>query len=456
MSKLSEKPILSGLSRNKIFIIGSIIFGAAFVAIGFGTIYEYENTSVADGTDQTYNNSTNQSVDSVLSSSDQKIAQENALQSAQLNQLTTDGQQSSAPVATNVVDKPQIQNSGDIIVPPINDTNAQQHRAQEIQIENQFKLKQLQNVKSAYSAKTVLYTNNQDKVAASGALVNTSSNLSRTQNNQATATYPQSETGLASTEGANSSLSSLNSTNLQHQEQNNQNEKQNFARNSADKTVNGQSSQYLSSRITELISPYVLSAGSVIPSTMISGLNSDLPGQIVGMVKENIYDSPTHRILLIPQGAKLIGLYDSKVTYGQERILVAWNRLIYPDGSSINLKAMPGTDIEGYAGFYDEVDNHYWKIFGSSFIMGVITAAMQYSQNNTNANVQSGGLGFTNPDPSVGQTLSGSLGQQLGQTGLSLAQKNINIQPTLIVKPGYPFNVMITADMVLRPYKKVK
>jgi len=190
---------------------------------------------------------------------------------------------------------------------------------------------------------------------------------------------------------------------------------------------------------------------------MINGLNSDLPGQVVAQVRENIYDTVSRRYLLIPQGSRLVGLYDSNILYGQERILVAWNRLIYPDGSSINLKAMPGTDLEGYSGFHDIVDNKYWKIFGMSFIMGVLTGAMQYSQNNTNANVQIGGLGITsNPNPTIGQTLAGSLGQQLGQTGLMLAQKNLNIQPTLIVKPNYPFNIMITADMVLRPYRSAK
>lgn len=209
---------------------------------------------------------------------------------------------------------------------------------------------------------------------------------------------------------------------------------------------------YLASGVIDAKSPYEVKAGSVIPAIMINGLNSDLPGQIIALVRENVYDSSTRRYLLIPQGAKLVGLYDNNIIYGQERILVAWNRLIYQDGSSINLKAMPGTDLEGYAGFYDEVDNKYWKIFGSSFIMGVITGAMQYSQNNTNANVQVGGIGITNGNnPTVGSTLSGSLGQQLGQTGLALAQKNLNVQPTLIVKPNYPFNIMITADMILRP-----
>jgi type IV secretory pathway VirB10-like protein len=215
-------------------------------------------------------------------------------------------------------------------------------------------------------------------------------------------------------------------------------------------------SSYLDASLETPKSLYEVKAGSVIPATMISGLNSDLPGQITAQVRENIYDTVRRHYLLIPQGSRLIGLYNSNILYGQERILVAWNRLIYPDGSSINLKAMPGTDLEGYSGFHDIVDNKYWKIFGMSFIMGALTGAMQYSQNNTNANVQVGGLGITSNNPTIGQTLSGSLGQQLGQTGLMLAQKNLNVQPTLIIKPNYPFNIMITADMILRPYKKAK
>ncbi|MCC2624519.1 MAG: Type secretion system protein virB10 [Burkholderiales bacterium] len=209
---------------------------------------------------------------------------------------------------------------------------------------------------------------------------------------------------------------------------------------------------YMVSGLIEAKSPYEVKAGSIIPAIMLNGLNSDLPGQVTAQVRENVYDSSAGKYLLIPQGAKLVGIYDNHIAYGQERILVAWNRLIYQDGSSINLQAMPGTDLEGYAGFYDEIDNKYWKIFGSSFIMGVITGAMQYSQNNTNANVQSGGIGVTTtPNPTAGQTLSGSLGQQLGQTGLAITQKNLNIQPTLIVKPGYLFNIMLTADISLHP-----
>ena len=210
------------------------------------------------------------------------------------------------------------------------------------------------------------------------------------------------------------------------------------------------SKAYYGSEVIDAKSPYEVKAGSVIPSTMINGINSDLPGEVIAFVRDNVYDSVSRQYLLIPQGSKLIGLYDSNLAYGQQRVAVAWNRLIYPNGSSIDLKATPGTDIAGYSGFYDQVDNKYWKIFGTSFIMGVITAGMQYSQNNVNTNVQSGGYA----NPTVGQTLAGSLGQQLGQTALSVTQKNLNVAPTLIIRQGYQFNIMLTADLILKPWNK--
>ncbi len=208
--------------------------------------------------------------------------------------------------------------------------------------------------------------------------------------------------------------------------------------------------RYYGSEVIAPKSPYELKAGSVIPSTMINGINSDLPGEVIAFVRDNVYDSVSRQYLLIPQGSKLVGLYDSNVAYGQQRVAVAWNRLIYPNGSSVDLKATPGSDIAGYSGFYDQVDNKYWQIFGTSFIMGVITAGMQLSQNNVSTSVPSGGYS----NPTMGQTLAGSLGQQLGQTALSVTQKNLSVAPTLIIRQGYQFNIMLTADLILAPWNK--
>lgn len=218
--------------------------------------------------------------------------------------------------------------------------------------------------------------------------------------------------------------------------------------------VNDSDSPYLNSELIKPKTPYLVQAGSIIPAVMISGLNSDISGQIVAQVRENVYDSISGKYLLVPQGSKLVGQFSNQVAYGQDRIAVAWQRVIYPNGYSISLKGIPGSDVAGFSGFYDQVDNHYWRIFGASFVMGVITAGMQYSQNNTNSNVQSGGYGFTNPNPTVGQTVAGSLGQQLGSTGMMITQKNLNIAPTITIRQGYKFTIMMTADVALKPYKQ--
>ena len=189
------------------------------------------------------------------------------------------------------------------------------------------------------------------------------------------------------------------------------------------------------------ISPYEVKAGTIIPSVMIGGINSDLPGQILAQVRENVYDTRSGQHVLIPQGSRLVGAYDSHVAYGQERVLIAWSRIIYPDGSSLNLKGMPGADAAGYSGLSDEVDNHYFRIFGSSILMSAISAGVQMSQG--------GSVPGAFQQQSTAQLATSAMGQQLGQTGSHLIQKNINIQPTLTIRNGEPFNVIVTADLVL-------
>ncbi|MCX8515281.1 MAG: hypothetical protein ORN24_06890 [Burkholderiales bacterium] len=214
----------------------------------------------------------------------------------------------------------------------------------------------------------------------------------------------------------------------------------------------GATSTYLDSELVKPKSPYLIQAGSIIPCVMISGINSDISGQVIAQVRENVYDSISSRYLLIPQGSKLIGSFSNQIAYGQQRLGVAWTRIIYPNGYSIDLRGIPGSDVSGFSGFYDQVDNHYWSIFGSSFVIGIITAGMQYSQNNTNPNVQIGGIGVST-NPTVGQTIAGSLGQQLGQTAMMITQKGLNVAPTLTIRQGYMFTVMLTADVALKPYK---
>jgi type IV secretory pathway VirB10-like protein len=202
---------------------------------------------------------------------------------------------------------------------------------------------------------------------------------------------------------------------------------------------------YLTAELQDPTSSFEVKAGTVIPAIMIGSVISDLPGQILGQVSENIYDTATGRHILIPQGAKLVGSYDNAVTTGQERVLVAWTRIIFPDAASIDLGKMPGTDAGGYAGFHDKVDTHFWKMFGNALMLSMFSAGVQISQGGQN----SGTDGLT-PQ----QTIAAGLGQQLGELGEELARRNSRIQPTLEIRPGYRFTVMVTKDMRLRPWRK--
>lgn len=194
----------------------------------------------------------------------------------------------------------------------------------------------------------------------------------------------------------------------------------------------------LDSDVQKPASPYVLQAGFVIPATLISGINSSLPGQIMAQVSQNIYDSPIGRWRLIPQGSRLVGTYSSEVEFGQARVLVAWQRIIFPDGKTMDIGAMPGADGVGRAGFEDQVNNHYMRIFGSALIMSAIVAGATYSQRDSG-----GAFGRQN----AGSIMSQSLGQQLGLVTTNLIRKNLNIAPTLEIRPGYRFNLIVTKDL---------
>lgn len=154
-----------------------------------------------------------------------------------------------------------------------------------------------------------------------------------------------------------------------------------------------------------------------------------------------MYDTATGKYLLIPQGSRLVGVYSSAITYGQSRVLVAWNRIIYPNGDSLDLGTMPGADQGGYAGFSDQVDNHYLRIFGSAILASVFSAGAQLSQpQNSNGTITSS------------QVLAASLGQQANNVGSMLIARGLDIQPTLKIRNGFLFNVMVTKDMVLQPW----
>jgi type IV secretion system protein VirB10 len=187
-------------------------------------------------------------------------------------------------------------------------------------------------------------------------------------------------------------------------------------------------------------SPFEINSGTVIPAVLVTGLNSDLPGEIIGQVSENVFDSATGNHLLIPKGAKLFGQYDSQVSYGQNRLLVAWQRIIFPNGSTLEIGGMGGVDKTGSAGFEDQVDNHYWRLFTGALLTSIFSAGIQLSQPQTSSN--------NNGVQGTGQTIGAAVGQQIGQLGVSISQKNLAIQPTIVIRQGYRFSVMVDKDVV--------
>ncbi|WOJ88429.1 TrbI/VirB10 family protein [Methylocapsa polymorpha] len=185
-------------------------------------------------------------------------------------------------------------------------------------------------------------------------------------------------------------------------------------------------------------SPYVVQAGTVIPGALITGIRSDLPGQITAQVTEAVYDSPTGRYLLIPQGAKLIGQYDSSVAFGQSRILLVWTRLIMPNGTSIVLERQPGADTEGYAGLQDQVDYHWGELFKAAVLSTILSVGAE--------------AGASDSENNLAQAIRMGASNSISQTGQQIVSRQLNIQPTLTIRPGFPVRVIVTRDLVLAPY----
>lgn len=189
-------------------------------------------------------------------------------------------------------------------------------------------------------------------------------------------------------------------------------------------------------------SPYEVMAGTVIPAALITGINSDLPGQVLATVTEPVYDTATGRHLLIPQGSRLLGQYDSQVAFGQRRVLLVWNRLMFPDASSIVLDRLQGTDPAGNAGLSDDVDWHWQQLLTGAALSTLIGVAAELAA----------------PDFSTGQgqiivATRRSVGDTVNQIGQEITRRNLNVQPTLTIRPGFPVRVIVNKDLVLRPYQ---
>lgn len=216
-------------------------------------------------------------------------------------------------------------------------------------------------------------------------------------------------------------------------DQNHQGRKLDFLNQRVDEAV------YNPHPLQDPVSPYVVMAGTAIPASLVTGINSDLPGLVIAQVTENVYDTPTGRHLLIPQGARLIGDYDSVVAFGQSRALVIWNRIVMPDGSSIVIENLPATDTAGYAGLEDEVDYHTWRLIGGvalSTLLGVGTE-----------------LTFGEEEGDLLRAIRESAQRDANRAGQRITERNLNIQPTITVRPGWPLRVIVHKDLVLRAYR---
>ncbi len=196
---------------------------------------------------------------------------------------------------------------------------------------------------------------------------------------------------------------------------------------------------YLPNLVVPQQSLYELKRGSVIPATLITGINSDLPGRITAQVSQNVYDSATGHRLLIPQGTKLFGRYDSKVSFGQSRVLVVWSDIIFPNGATLQIGGMAGTDAEGYGGFNDKVNNHYLKTFGSAVMIALIGTGidMAVPQSSTLAT-----------QDTASDAARRNFADTFGRAADRTIQRNMDVQPTLQIRPGYKFNVLVDQDIV--------
>ena len=215
------------------------------------------------------------------------------------------------------------------------------------------------------------------------------------------------------------------------QDQNKQSGKLAFSKQASEAGI------YNPHRVVDPVSPYQVMAGTVIPASLITGLNSDLPGTIIAQVTQPVFDTVTGEYTLIPQGSRLIGRYDSRVSFGQERALIVWDRIIFPKGSSIQIDALPGADLGGYAGLSDKVDNHWGRVFTAAGLATLLGIGSE--------------LAFDDDDNEIARAIRDGTQDTTNQAGQRIVDRNLNIQPTLKVRPGWPLRVIVTRDLILQP-----
>ncbi|ELO1557777.1 TrbI/VirB10 family protein [Aeromonas hydrophila] len=217
--------------------------------------------------------------------------------------------------------------------------------------------------------------------------------------------------------------------------QNRQDQKEAFLKGGSAETRNSGNLQMPSS-------PYQVMAGTVIAGALVTGIKSDLPGDVIATVTEPVYDTATGKFLLIPQGSRILGKYNSQVSYGQSRVQVVWNRIILPDTSSLKLDNLAGTDPAGYSGLEDGVDWHWDRVFAGAALTTLlgVGAELAAPQNRQDGNR----IVIAGRD---------SAQDSINQVGQEMTRRNMNVQPTLTARPGLPVRVIVARDLVLRPYQ---
>ncbi|MEW6453853.1 MAG: TrbI/VirB10 family protein [Pseudomonadota bacterium] len=191
-------------------------------------------------------------------------------------------------------------------------------------------------------------------------------------------------------------------------------------------------------RLANPASPYVVQAGTVIAAALLTGIQSDLPGQVTAQVTEHVFDTPTGKFLLIPQGSRLIGQYDSQVSFGQKRVLLVWNRITLPDGKSIVLERQQGADARGFSGLEDEVDYHWWDLIKAAVLSTLLSVGAE--------------LGSNQDESHLVRALRRGSQDSINNTGQQLVRRQLNIQPTLTIRQGFPVRVIVNRDLLMAPY----
>ncbi|MGE3537827.1 MAG: TrbI/VirB10 family protein [Candidatus Tectimicrobiota bacterium] len=196
--------------------------------------------------------------------------------------------------------------------------------------------------------------------------------------------------------------------------------------------------------LQEPVSPYEVKAGTLIPAVLLTGINADLPGQLIAQVREPVYDTVTGHALLIPQGTRILGVYDSAVVTGQNRVLVVWSRLLFPNGTSLSLDGMPGVDLAGYAGFKDTVNHHYGTLIGAVALSSLLSLGTR---------LPFGSVDDSRLLPTLGQDYADQVGSNINRAGQQIVSRQLQQPPTIEIRPGFAVNVFVNADLVLRPYQ---